>query len=226
MAIHSSAKKIGSLFLKSYVNDRKNLLVVDVGSADINGSLKDYLDNSNNYIGVDLEKNKNVDIVLDDPYSLPFDNNSIDVVLCSSVFEHSEFFWLIFLEVMRTLKPNGIFYLNAPSHGEYHAFPNDSWRFYPDSGISLKNWGVKNNFNCDLVESFVLKNEYEGWDDFVAIFIKDKRYLNKYKLRTIGLSIKNAVNCRVLGKKYKEISGWNSSLFQILRFLYRKILNK
>ena len=224
--MHNSAKKVGELFLRNYINDRKGLTIVDIGSTDINGSLKNFIDNSNKYIGLDLEKNKNVDIILDDPYSFPLDSNSIDVVLCSSVFEHSEFFWLVFLEVMRILKPNGLFYLNAPSHGEYHKFPNDSWRFYPDSGTSLKNWGIKNNYKCDLIESFVLKNEYEGWNDFVAIFIKDKKYRNKYKFRTICLSIKNAVNCKVFDKNFKETMNWNSCLFQSLRVIYKKIINK
>ena len=59
-------------------------------------------------------------IVLEDPYKLPFDSDSVDIVICSSCFEHSEMFWLLFLEVMRILKPTGLFYMNAPSNGAFH----------------------------------------------------------------------------------------------------------
>ena len=187
--MHKSAKKIGYLFIDKFVNTHTDLTIIDIGSSDVNGSLKKYIDKSNKYIGIDLEKNKNVDIVLNDPYKLPFDDNSVDVVLSTSVFEHCEFFWVLFLEIMRVLKPNGIFYINAPSHGEYHTYPIDAWRFYPDAGLSLQNWAIKNKFDCSLIESFVLKNEIEGWNDFVAIFIKDKKYIDKSKYKPIDIKM-------------------------------------
>ena len=46
--------------------------------------------------------------MLTDPYHLPFESNSLDVVVSSSCFEHSEMFWLLFLEIMRVLKPEGL----------------------------------------------------------------------------------------------------------------------
>jgi SAM-dependent methyltransferase len=70
-------------------------------------------------------------------YKLPFADGSVDVVLSSSCFEHSEFFWLLFLEILRVLRPEGLFYLNAPSNGPFHRYPVDCWRFYPDSGNAL-----------------------------------------------------------------------------------------
>jgi len=224
--MHKSAKKIGYLFIDKFVNTHTDLTIIDIGSSDVNGSLKKYIDKSNKYIGIDLEKNKNVDIVLNDPYKLPFDDNSVDVVLSTSVFEHCEFFWVLFLEIMRVLKPNGIFYINAPSHGEYHTYPIDAWRFYPDAGLSLQNWAIKNKFDCSLIESFVLKNEIEGWNDFVAIFIKDKKYIDKSKYKPIGIDVNNAVNIICFEKKYKHSISWNSSIYQFMRVFYKKIFKK
>ena len=43
-----------------------------------------------------LLKQENVDLVLKDPYKLPFDDNSIDVIISISTFEHTEFFWLTY----------------------------------------------------------------------------------------------------------------------------------
>ena len=51
--------------------------IVEIGSQAINSSIKNKLNKNVNYIGVDICKGENVDIVLEDPYKLPFENNSI-----------------------------------------------------------------------------------------------------------------------------------------------------
>lgn len=89
-------------------------LIVEVGSQDVNGSLKQVVPPRFQYIGVDFAEAKGVDIVLDDPYSHPFESESVDAIMSSSVFEHSEMFWLTYLEILRVLKPSGLFYLNVP----------------------------------------------------------------------------------------------------------------
>jgi len=221
--MHKSALNIGSEFIQRYIDDKENLTIVDVGSTNVNGSLKRFINSKHKYIGIDISKNDGVDIVLDDPYSFPFKDMSVDIVICTSVFEHCEFFWVLYLEIMRVLKPDGIFYLNAPSHGEYHSFPIDSWRFYPDAGLALMNWGKKNKINCELLESFILNKQLEGWNDFVAIFIKDGNYKNRYKNQSIAFNRKDAVNIIYGGKKYKQTINWNSFIKSYFRVLYKKI---
>ena len=137
--MHVSAKKNGELFFETYVKSLNSVTIVDVGSMDVNGSLKEVIPKNSKYIGVDFAEGKGVDKVLKDPYNLPFENNSVDVVVSSSCLEHSELFWLSFIEIIRILKPNGLFYLNAPSNGAFHRYPVDCWRFYPDSGKALVN---------------------------------------------------------------------------------------
>jgi hypothetical protein len=58
----------------------------------------------------------------------------------------------------------------------------DCWRFYPDSGVALQNWGKRSGYNCALLESFVgiRKNKADVWNDFVAIFVKDEKNSAKY----------------------------------------------
>lgn len=46
---------------------------------------------------------------------------------------------MTFLEYARVIKPGGMIYINAPSNGDYHRYPDDNWRFYPDCGRVLKN---------------------------------------------------------------------------------------
>jgi SAM-dependent methyltransferase len=82
-------------------------------------------------------------------------------------------FWVLFLEVLRILKPSGLFYLNAPSNGSFHRFPVDCWRFYPDSGNALVKWARKSGFDPALLESYVSYQNRDVWNDFVGVFVKD-----------------------------------------------------
>ena len=66
---------------------------------------------------MDFQVGPGVDLLLSDPYVFPLEDENCDVVLSSSCFEHSEFFWLTFLEALRILKPHGLLYINAPSTG-------------------------------------------------------------------------------------------------------------
>ncbi len=157
--------------------------VVEIGSQDINGNLKQVTPTHFEHIGVDYQEARGVDIVLEDPYVLPFKNESVDIVLTSSCFEHSEMFWLVYLEVMRILKPYGIFYLNTPSSGGFHRFPVDCWRFYPDSAKALIAWGKRNKYNSAVLESFTQMGG--GWQDYVAIFLKDEKYAKEFGQRIL-----------------------------------------
>lgn len=90
--MHPTAIDNGRLFFGCYLNQDTSKTVVDVGALNVNGYLR---------IAVRVI--------------------TCDVVVSSSCVEHVEFFWLMFNEVMRVLKPDGLFYLNAPSNGEFTA---------------------------------------------------------------------------------------------------------
>jgi SAM-dependent methyltransferase len=159
--------------------------VVEIGSQDVNGSLRSVAPDAFDYIGVDFQAAKGVDVVLTDPYSLPFASESVDMVLSSSCFEHSEMFWLVFLEIMRVLKPRGLFYLNVPSAGSFHRYPVDCWRFYPDSGRALVQWSKRSGGNAELLESYTQKGG--TWQDFVGVFVKDRAFANAFPKRIVSV---------------------------------------
>ena len=204
--MHASAMMYGKLFFETYLKNAQDITIVDVGAQDINGSLRSVVPVNVNYVGLDFEKGKGVDIVITDPYVLPFETESVDAVVSSSCFEHSEFFWLSFNEILRILKPSGLLYLNAPSNGIFHRYPVDCWRFYPDSGVALQNWGKRNGYNCALLESFI-GAKIRIWHDFVAVFVKDSEYSPKYPNR-IQDNVHDYMNGRSLNSeeitKYAE----------------------
>lgn len=181
--MHDTAMEYGTVFFNTYLKNTKDLTIVDIGSQDVNGSLRSVAPPNNKYIGVDFVEAKGVDVVITDPYSLPFEDESVDVVVSNSCFEHSEFFWLLFNETLRILKPTGLLYINAPSNGSFHRYPVDCWRFYPDSGVALQNWGKRSGYNCALLESFVGMRKNDIWNDFVAVFVKDESNNGKHTSR-------------------------------------------
>ena len=141
--MHDSAMDNCSNFIKKYVTKirKPKITVVDVGSMDFNGTLRSLFSNHVfKYIGLDIEKGRNVDVVLRDPYKLPFKSRSVDVVVSTSCFEHNEMFWLTFKEMVRIVRPGGYIYLNAPYKDGIHEAPVDCWRFLPDGMKALAKW--------------------------------------------------------------------------------------
>jgi SAM-dependent methyltransferase len=202
--MHISAFHYGKLFFDTYINYKitDGLLIVDIGAQDVNGSLRELAPVDCRYVGVDFIEGKGVDVVLKDPYTLPFETGTVDAVVCSSVYEHSEFFWLLFLETLRILKPTGLLYLNAPSNGALHRFPIDAWRFYPDAGKSLTNWARRNGMKALLLESFIgskkgsLKDD-GMWNDFVAVIARDENHIMERVARIID-SVEDAHSAYVV----------------------------
>lgn len=175
----------GKLFFETYLMGRPAVEILDLGSQDVNGSLRTVAPPNSTYVGADFIEARGVDVVLTDPYALPFDDNRFDACVSSSCFEHAEFFWLAFNETMRVLRPNGLFFLNAPSNGNFHRYPVDCWRFYPDAGRALENWGRRCGYNPGLLECFTGTQRYSGWNDYIAVFVKDADHADEYPRRIL-----------------------------------------
>jgi SAM-dependent methyltransferase len=167
--VHPSAFELGRLLFQ--VHGTAVRRVLDVGSLDINGSLREVCPPGVDYIGIDLEAGKGVDRVLDDPYIYPFPTNYFDILVSTSCFEHDPMFWLTFLEMLRVTRDGGILYINAPSNGHYHTHPWDNWRFYPDASHALETWGRRSGYDAHALESFTM-TRCGPWNDYVMVFSK------------------------------------------------------
>ncbi|MGY3870221.1 methyltransferase domain-containing protein [Aeromonas crassostreae] len=177
--MHPSALYFGKKFFDTYINDtHEPVNIIEIGSQDVNGSIRDFFVCKENvsYIGLDFTQGKGVDVLISDPYRLPVEDASTDVVVTSSCLEHSELFWLSFSEMLRILKPGGLIYINVPSNGYIHRYPVDCWRFYPDSGKALETWGRRCGYGVTLLESFTSSQfsnlPEDRWSDFIAVFAK------------------------------------------------------
>lgn len=189
--MHPSALKNGERFFRTYLPTGEGKTIVEVGSQDVNGSLRQVAPEGARYIGLDFQEGKGVDILLDveDPYSFPLADNSADAVVTSSVLEHSEFFWLLFNELMRVVKPGGVIYVNAPSFGAFHRYPVDCYRFYPDFGPAMAKWARRSGYGSALLlESYICiqrEDEHSAWHDNVSVYLKDEQFLARYPARIL-----------------------------------------
>jgi len=150
----------------SDLEKKEQVSVLDVGGSDYNGSYRDVFSHPRFlYTAADLNKGEGVHLVLDDPYKLPLDDKSIDIVISGQMLEHCEFFWLSFQEMVRVLRPGGFIFLIAPSAGPEHRYPVDCYRFYPDAFRGLARYA-----NCQVLDIWL--DERGPWRDLVGVFAR------------------------------------------------------
>lgn len=97
--MHETAFENAQKFAQKYSARHKKVL--DVGSYDVNGTLKPLFAN---YTGMDIEAGKNVDVISELGQPFPFDDKSFEVVVSSSCLEHDPAFWVTVKEMMRVSK--------------------------------------------------------------------------------------------------------------------------
>lgn len=160
-----------------YLANKNQLSVLDIGGANVNGSYSDIFSQSKfNYIAADIEDTESIDMVLTDPYKIPCEDASVDILISGQAFEHIEFFWLLFEEMARVVKEDGWIFLIAPSAGAIHRYPVDCYRFYPDAYYALAKYTQIN-----AIEVF---HDTRGpWQDLVGVFSKNMA-LCRYKPNT------------------------------------------
>jgi len=106
---------------------------LDVGSFDVNGNYRSLIAGKGwRYTGMDIVPGKNVDVVSDDLYWFPFDDEQFDVVISGSTMEHVQAIWLWVPELVRVLKPGGLLAIVTHTAWMYHPHPVDCWRIMPD----------------------------------------------------------------------------------------------
>lgn len=171
--MHKSSMDHMRSLVAEYLSADESLSVMDLGSYDVNGSYRELFDNPRwSYTGLDASDGPGVDVVLKDPYKFPFGRNTFNVAVSGQAFEHVNYFWLTFMEIMRVLKKGGVFFLIAPSRGPEHRFPQDCWRFYPDGYRALAAYG-----GCELLQVSTDWDPHPDpdsshWGDTVGVFRK------------------------------------------------------
>jgi len=106
--------------------------VVEIGAKDY-GSTVSFRDlYPGEYVGVDLEAGKGVDVVVDLSSGLgELRESHFALAICCSVLEHTPKPWVMAENLSRLLRPGGSLYISVPWVWRYHAYPDDYFRFSP-----------------------------------------------------------------------------------------------
>lgn len=109
--------------------------VLEVGSLDVNGSIRPLFHDAKEYTGTDMQPGPGVDLVLNNSQLIgKFGANSFDTIVCCECLEHDVCFWQTIDQLHAMLKQEGFLLITTPTLGfPYHAFPYDYWRFTEDS---------------------------------------------------------------------------------------------
>ena len=117
------------------VQDVVDRSLIEVGSADVNGSARDYLESLRpaQYVGVDIQPGRGVDVICDARKLVDhFGPETFDIVVSTEMLEHV-MDWRSTVENLKTiLRPGGVAVLTTRSIGFHmHGYPFDFWRYEP-----------------------------------------------------------------------------------------------
>lgn len=195
--MHDTAMAAGAAFFEAYCTGA-GLRILDVGSMNVNGSLRGLAPEGADYVGLDIEPGPGVDVVLEGT-TYPFEADSFDACVSVSCLEHDAAFWDTFLEMARVVRPGGFLFLDVPSNGPYHAYPHDNWRFYPDAALALARWAARAGQPMQLIESGTLRRRQDVWNDLVMVFQKSPEPVPP--ARFLLDAFPDATNARRLGQE-------------------------
>jgi ubiquinone/menaquinone biosynthesis C-methylase UbiE len=175
--------------------------ILDVGADQC--YLKEHLGNKVNYIGIGLSSDK-LDLKIDlEKQSLPYKDNSFDVVLCCDVLEHLDNIHEIFDKLCMVSKeyviislpnPHSVF-LSYLKHGDYNEHqhlkfyglpaekPGDrhKWFFSTDEAENFIRYRANKN-NMEIIQIDIEGNGPNKINFFKKIFLKIslRKYFNLY----------------------------------------------
>ncbi|UCD83292.1 MAG: methyltransferase domain-containing protein [Deltaproteobacteria bacterium] len=121
----------GRTYLKE--EDVKGKSVIEVGSFDLNGSLRPIVEAFHpiSYIGVDLQMGPGVDQICDAHDILDrFGYGTFDLLISTELLEHVRDWRKVISNFKHILKTNGVLIITTRSKGfYYHDYPTDFWRY-------------------------------------------------------------------------------------------------
>lgn len=132
-------------WVQSSLDKRKNLEgvkltgihVLEIGSLDINGSIKslfsELTSNGGSFLGIDVQEGPGVDVVAD--ASVYKSDTQFDIVVCAEVFEHTAVWPEIIKNAYSLLVDGGMFIATMAGEGRHpHSAidenPIRSWEYY------------------------------------------------------------------------------------------------
>lgn len=162
---------------------------LEVGSKDY-GNTQDFRGLiGGEYIGLDLEPGKNVDVVhnLEDGLG-PFEKGQFGMIVCCSILEHVKNPWKVAQTLTDLLCEGGNIYISTPWIQRYHKYPDDYWRFtFPALKLLFPDLKLKGQHYSTFTDGeFMNLDEHPDCDNYLAVMYENRKYLPCLELHCIG----------------------------------------
>ncbi|MDA9631395.1 hypothetical protein N9S64_01780 [Candidatus Pelagibacter sp.] len=158
-----------------------NMSVLEVGSYNVGGSIKEYFV-KNDYTGVDLIEGPNVDIILNGS-ELKKLNKRYSIVISCECFEHAESWKDIFLSMYNVCNENGFVIFTCASRGRTE---HGTLRTTNSDSPGTNDTYYRNIFKSEFQKSFNLENMFNKYGLFYNIKSSDLYFVglkgNNYSL--------------------------------------------
>ena len=118
------------------------LTVLDVGSYNVNGSLKYLMPEAWKYIGLDIVPGPGVDVVMTDFTKFPVPSESVDLVVSVSCFQYVENPFKLMRQLYDCVKPGGMIFICA-SHNERTGLISLPRNLCPRNDKEFDCWRIK-----------------------------------------------------------------------------------
>lgn len=159
--------------------------ILEIGSKDYGNtsSFRDFYLGCE-YVGIDMEPGKNVDLVVDLTQGIgELRTNHFALGVCCSVLEHVRRPWLLAEHLTSVIRAGGALYMSVPWVWRYHPYPDDyfrfSWRGIIELFPSFTWTNVTYSTNVPD-EFFPIDANNPGIDDSMATFVEAPAGKRKY----------------------------------------------
>lgn len=165
--MHAAARS----FFRRHLADLPPLRVVEFGSLNINGSIRDVYPQARSWLGVDIQPGDSVDVVADAATWQTRD--TFDVCVSGSVFEHTPAWADIITNAQRVLEVGGLFLASCardahPAHSAVDGGRLRDGEFYANVGAVEMTAALHGWSDVSVVEA----DGYYGNDDLYVRAVK------------------------------------------------------
>lgn len=134
--MHGSSVEILARLVSKYLTSGKSL-VADVGCAGDAEYQRVVRERGHDYEGVDTYQATSVKHIVEQDTLQPIQDAAFDAVISGQTLEHVRKPWKWILGVARIAKPGGVIIVIAPNTWEFHEYPYDCWRVWPEGMRAL-----------------------------------------------------------------------------------------
>jgi SAM-dependent methyltransferase len=140
---HAEQRRFIELVSLYLFQRNRPMKILEVGSYDVSGTIRDIFKDSTTYIGADLIDGPGVDIVKAGQ-DIDLESDSLDLTVSCECFEHNPYWLETFNNMVRMTRPGGLIVFSCASRGRVeHGTDRSESRFSP--GTASLGWNYYRN---------------------------------------------------------------------------------